>query len=319
MLRPAFLLVIVLSCFTGSALLFAEEVAEPFSIVLLPDTQNYSEKYPDTYLQQTIWIRQNHEKENIKFAVHLGDIVQTASIEQEWVNAHKAMRLLDGIVPYSMVPGNHDQVNESKQLTRNTSLYNKYFGPERFEVEDWYGGNFEGKNDNNYVFFEAAGIKFMVISLEFAPRDEVLNWAGKVADAHPDHQIIMATHCYMTKDGRDKGVNKAYKISGNSGEEQWQKFVSKHPNVFFVVSGHVAGVGMQTSTNEAGGPVHEMLVDYQNLANGGDGWLRVLQFVPAENKIKVKSYSPVLNEIKDAPNEAFELDYQMTGEPVAAN
>ncbi|MEZ6048312.1 MAG: hypothetical protein R3C11_22610 [Planctomycetaceae bacterium] len=89
--------------------------------------------------------------------MHLGDIVQTAAVEQEWVHAHKAMRLLDGILPYSMVPGNHDQVNEAGGLTRNTTLYNHYFGPERFEVEPWYGGNFEGKNDNNYVFLEAGG------------------------------------------------------------------------------------------------------------------------------------------------------------------
>ena len=29
-----------------------------FSVVLLPDTQNYAEKYPDTYIAQTLWIRQ---------------------------------------------------------------------------------------------------------------------------------------------------------------------------------------------------------------------------------------------------------------------
>ncbi|MEZ6048314.1 MAG: hypothetical protein R3C11_22620 [Planctomycetaceae bacterium] len=74
---------------------------------------------------------------------------------------------------------------------------------------------------------------------------------------------------------------------------------------------------MQTSTNDAGEPVHEMLVDYQNLENGGNGWLRVLEFVPAENKIKVKSYSQFLNEFKTEEGEQFELDYQMAAEPVA--
>ncbi|MAT15513.1 MAG: hypothetical protein CMJ46_09625 [Planctomyces sp.] len=315
MFRPA----LSLACLLLMSLpAFTAETAEPFSIVLLPDTQNYSEKFPDTYVQQTVWIRQNQEKENIEFVIHLGDIVQTASVEEEWMNAHRAMRLLDGIVPYSMVPGNHDQTKQDGQITRNTTLYNKYFGPERFSIEPWYGGNFEGVNDNNYVFFEAGGEQFMVISLEFCARDEVLKWANKVAAAHPDHKVIMATHSYLKQGGRDTSAPQGYGISGNSGEEQWQKFVSKNPNVFLVVCGHVGTSYHQTSTNEAGKPVHEVLVDYQNLANGGDGWLRVLEFVPVENKIKAKTYSPVVDSFKTEAPHQYELEFQMTGEPVAA-
>ena len=39
----------------------AAEPADPnevFSIVLLPDTQFYSQKYPETYVAQTMWIRE---------------------------------------------------------------------------------------------------------------------------------------------------------------------------------------------------------------------------------------------------------------------
>ncbi|QDU79299.1 hypothetical protein Pla110_10070 [Polystyrenella longa] len=318
MTRPALLLALMLSCVvTVPSILFAGETDESFSIVLLPDTQNYSEKFPDTYTQQTVWIRQNKETENIKFVIHLGDVVQTAAVEEQWVNAHKSMRLLDGILPYSMVPGNHDQVNEGGGPTRNTTLYNKYFGPDRFELESWYGGNFEDKNDNNYVFFEAAGIKFMVISLEFCPRNEVLRWAGNVAKKHPDHQVIMATHSYLRSDGRDTGNVKSYGLSGNTGEELWEKFVSKHPNVFMVVCGHIGASYNQTSTNEAGKPVHEILVDYQNLENGGDGWLRVLEFTPSENKVRAKTYSPVVNDFKTEGAHQYELDFEMTRAPVA--
>jgi len=54
-----------------------ETAKESFSIVLLPDTQNYSEKYPGTYVAQATWIRQQTKADNIKFVIHLGDIVQT--------------------------------------------------------------------------------------------------------------------------------------------------------------------------------------------------------------------------------------------------
>ena len=137
---------------TGHAAAHAEgtESAEAsFSIVLLPDTQNYSEKYADTYTAQTLWVRQQVKQDNIKFVVHLGDIVQTSTKMAEWENADRAMRLLDGVVPYSIAPGNHDMVVK----TRDTTLYNQYYSPERFADQPWYGGHMNETNDNNFCFF----------------------------------------------------------------------------------------------------------------------------------------------------------------------
>lgn len=278
-----------------------------FTVVLLPDTQLYSEKHPETYVAQTLWIREHLKRDNTKFVIHLGDIVQTPTKDPEWKNADQAMQILDGIVPYSMVPGNHDMVVKS----RDSSLYNKYFSPARFKDRKWYGGHLGESNDNNYCFFEAGGMKFMVISLEFAPRDETLKWAADVASRHPDHRVIVATHCYMRTKERDTACATSYKIVGNSGEQIWRKLVRKQPNIFLVVSGHILGVGLQTSTNDAGGKVLEMLTDYQGLPNGGDGWLRSLQFVPSENKIHVKTYSPLLNKHNKDADETFSLDYEM--------
>jgi hypothetical protein len=101
---------------------------EVFTVVLLPDTQFYCEKYPETFVSQTMWIRERARTDNFKFVIGLGDIVQNAQLEQEWQNAHEAARLLDSVIPYSTVPGNHDLVTKDKALTRNSELYNKYFG-----------------------------------------------------------------------------------------------------------------------------------------------------------------------------------------------
>jgi hypothetical protein len=155
-------------------------------------------------------------------------------------------------------------------------------------------------------------MKFMVISLEFAPRDEALEWAGKIASKHPEHRIIVATHCYMRPNGRDTACGKQYKANGNGGEEMFQKLIRKLPNIFLVVSGHVLGVGLQTSTNDAGGKVIEMLTDFQGVGRGGDGWLRTLTFAPADNTIPVKTYSPLLKKSDDDPRKTFTLDYEMT-------
>jgi hypothetical protein len=284
------------------------DAEKSFSVVLLPDTQNYSEKYPETYVAQTLWIRDRRKDDNIKFVIHLGDIVQNPTQKPEWENANRAMQLLDGVVPYSVAPGNHDMVVNQ----RDSTLYNEFFSPARFKDRKWYGGHMGETNDNNYCFFDACGMKFMVLNLEFAPRDETLAWAAGVTSRYPDHWVIVATHCYMRPKGRDTACATPYKIAGNSGEEIWQKCIRKRPNVFLVVSGHVLGVGLQTSVNDAGGKVLEMLTDYQGLPNGGDGWLRVLQFVPSENKIHVKTYSPLLDKYNDDAKETFSLDYEWT-------
>lgn len=281
---------------------------ENFTVVLLPDTQFYNEKYPDTSIAQTMWIRERFQPDNIKFVIGLGDIVQNAHVEQEWLNAHQAAKILDGVVPYSAVPGNHDLVVKDKVITRDSTLYNKYFGVARFAKEPWYAGHQGDTNDNNYCTFRAAGRDFLVLSLEFAPRDETLAWAAEVCQQHPSHNVIVATHSYLNLQGRTTGQAKVTGSSANSGEQMWQKLVSKQPNVFMVACGHVGGVNLLRSTNDAGNPVIEILTDYQNLTLGGQGWLRTMRFVPRENKIYVAAYSPLLKEHNPDPKHTHTID-----------
>src|SRR6266536_961699 len=94
----------------------------PFTIVLLPDTQYYSEYYPLTYTSQTQWIVNNKASRNIVFVLHEGDVTDV-NADFEWQNANASMSLLDGIVPYALVPGNHDQP---------TNKYNQIFPPSRY-------------------------------------------------------------------------------------------------------------------------------------------------------------------------------------------
>ena len=117
---------VLLSCVLQSLATLAAEPAskeESFTVVLLPDTQYYSQKYPDTYVAQTLWIRKRLKEDNIKFAIHLGDIVQNPTVKVEWDRANQAMAILDDVVPYSVVPGNHDMV----LAQRDSRAYNMYF------------------------------------------------------------------------------------------------------------------------------------------------------------------------------------------------
>jgi len=88
----------------------------------------------------------------------------------------------------------------------------------------------------------------------------------------------------------------------------WDKLVSKQPNIFLVACGHVGGVNLLVSKNEAGRQVIEILTDYQNLAEGGQGWLRTMKFVPKENKIYVDAYSPLLKRHNPDPKQTHTID-----------
>ena len=48
-------------------------------------------------------------------------------------------------------------------------------------------------------------------------------------------------------------------------------------------------------------------------ASGGEGWLRVLRFVPAEDKVYVQTYSPWLNRFEADADSEFTLDFPMGG------
>lgn len=288
-----------------------------FTVVLLPDTQKYTESFPDIFISQTKWVREQEDEKNIKFVIHLGDITEN-NLEKEWEVADRAMGLLDGVVPYSVLPGNHDGLSDD----RDTRKYNATFPPSRFAGRTWYGGHRGDTNDNNYCFLNVAGLSFLIVSLEFGPTDEVLDWANQLVAEHPDKRVIVATHCYMYHDDTRLGAGDEYSPHKkselwNDGDQIWEKLIKRHPNIFLVVSGHVKGdgAGRLTSRGDSGNVVHQILANYQTLENGGNGWLRTMRFVPDENKIYVAAYSPTLNEFNEDGQHTFTLDYEMDARP----
>lgn len=72
--------------------------AEDFAIVVLPDTQVYSQRYPEIFAAQTQWIADNKETLNVVYVAHEGDIVNDWTSTEEWDNAEEAMKLIDGTV-----------------------------------------------------------------------------------------------------------------------------------------------------------------------------------------------------------------------------
>ena len=309
------------------------ETTKSFTIAVLPDTQFYcdvrhklSAKWGNGdlrryFFEQTEWVRDNQERLNIAFLVHEGDIVQ-GDVPEEWAIAKEAMSVLDGKVRYCMCLGNHDmgyQKADNKYgfniAVDRTTLFNEYFPREKFAKRQEFGGTFDlDRHDNSWYHFEAAGLKFLILAIEYHPRDEVLDWANRIVAEHPDHRAIVVTHAYLKGD-KTRTTNKL-KLKGNSGEQMWQKFVRKHKNMFMVLCGHFSGEAVLTSAGDHGNQVHQILSNYQGMNNGGESWLRYMVFQPEANKIEIYTYNPALDKFRNGPSSRFDLDYPMTPPPV---
>jgi hypothetical protein len=268
-----------------------------FSIVVLPDTQHYSETFPDIFTAQTQWIANNVAFGNIAFVSHLGDIAEHASSTTEYQRANFSMSLLDGVLPYGMAPGNHDTP---------TTLYNQYFPYTRYAGASWYGGHLGSNNDNNYQLFTAGSIDFLAIHLEFCPSTAAISWADSILKSHPNRVAIITTHGYL-------GASGGRSVSGCSSTQYiWDGLALPNPNVYFMLCGHVHAEQRRSDIANAH-PVHQILSDYQDLPSGGGGYLRILRFVPAEDKIYVQTYSPWLNQYQTDADSQFTLDFPMSG------
>jgi len=268
--------------------------APEFTIIAVPDTQFYSESYPTIFTSQMQWIIDNISTRNIVFVTHEGDIVNQNTVTQ-WDRANQNLSMLDGKVPYGMGPGNHEQP---------TTMYNQYFPYTRYETRDWYRGHYQNLNDNNVQVFSGGGMNFVIVHLEFCPPAGAVTWADSMLKQYPDHIGIMTTHGYLNE-AAQRSVHGCLDT-----QYLWDGLAVRNPNLHFMLSGHVHDESRRVDMAN-GHPVYQMLADYQARTNGGDGWLRILRFVPAESKVYVQTYSPWLNRFETDANSEFTLDFPM--------
>ena len=293
------------------ALLPKIDPTKSFTVVALPDIQNYSEKYPEILCKQTEWIVANKEKLNIVFVSELGDITNNGAKKMyEWGNASRCLGKLDGIVPYSVIPGNHD-ADVSSQKSSGFSAYDATFPASRFDKYSWYGGNYEN-NRNNYEGPPprkevAPPLKLLFLNLEIEPSDAVLAWANTVVKTHPDFYTILTTHKYLLINSKARESTVNFSSDGNSGEDIWNKLVKDNCSIAMVWSGHNHGENRISSVNSCGKTVNETVQDYQDRENGGNGWLRIYTFTPEKHSVDVRTYSPYLNQIETDADSQFTL------------
>jgi len=256
--------------------------------------------------------------------------------------------LRDAGIPYSVILGNHDYNNFSMDIGsgRHADYYNYYFSSQMYDeafpgtVVSRYSNNtpeFAKNNDTMMnVIYEmdatpkgsSTPIKYLVVSFEFGPDDDMLAWANEVV-SRPEfssHRVITTTHAMNYLDGEYMAeesafcnpveygwVNSEGILGANNGKQIFDKFVTKHGNSFFTTGGHVAHESLadRTDVGDYGNTIYSLLVDFQCMySSTGDSLIVVAKVNESTKKITFKTYNPVTNKFYNLENE---IEYDFSG------
>ncbi len=267
-----------------------------YSFCVVGDTQKVAYLYPDQFHCIYDWIVENKESKKIEYVFGLGDITDKDTVA-EWDLVKGEIFKLNGVVPYSLVRGNHD----------GSAYYNKYFNV------DEYTSQFEGffnqrMIENSWRTFTVGEVKYLTITLDYGASDKLLNWAADIIEQHPDHRVIITTHAYLFRDGTTLDVgdvvppNKTGKTDGsvNNGDQMWDKLISKYENIFLVMSGHDPCDNIIVAQDKGvhGNVVTQMLIDPQGVdaSQGATGMVAMLYFSNDGKTVTIENYSTVRGE-----------------------
>lgn len=297
-----------------------------YSIALVGDTQVMNWKYPDHYLQMYDWVIANREELNIQYLIGLGDMAdryiefrskgcyhqdaagKERTFPDEWRSAAIALRKLNGVVPYAINCGNHDN-NWNYFNKKETEEYNyRIFGDDYFNIsfnskpskQNPYAfrymdyttlGGTEGVDygyldpdyaENTWRCVTMGDQQYLILTLAYGceNNEDILAWADKIIKAHPDDNVILSTHGYLQADGTHTEVI-------------YERLVYPNTNVRMVVGGHFNGddIVYRFTPNVAGGKVLEMMVNPHGV--GDEGLIAILYFGKDGSFVGTEYYSTV--------------------------
>ncbi|MBE6537417.1 MAG: hypothetical protein E7673_05635 [Ruminococcaceae bacterium] len=266
-----------------------------YSFAIVGDTQclvEHDNENEDSYYTNAIydWLVKNKDSKKIKYVLGLGDVTQD-NIDAEWEVAKAQISKLNGVLPYSLVTGNHDSVAQlDKYFAQNVNFDSQEIG--------YYSGTSLG---NYYVKFTAGGNKYMIVALQFAPNNAMIEWANNVIGTNPEYSVIITTHAYLDGDGDvlvagDGGSPSHYNKNNPNGDVMWEKLVSKNRNIKMIFSGHIAAdnIVYRCDEGEEGNNVYQLLVNPQGMDHTylyETGMVAMLYFSNGGNTVKVEYIS----------------------------
>ena len=147
------------------------------------------------------------------------------------------------------------------------------------------------------------GVDYLIVALEFGPRDEVVEWANGIIASYPNHRTIVTTHGYMDSNGlldaSHSGSPNSYGYASqqgntvNNGVDLWNKLYKKHENIFMVMCGHMddEDIVVVPAEGEKGNTVLQVLVNNQSYEGSGIGNVMLMKFNEKDGTVSFEWYS----------------------------
>jgi Calcineurin-like phosphoesterase len=315
---------------------------------VLPDTQYYSSCRSPHLSAQANWLVRHLQSQNIGLALTLGDLTDHNSPEEWQFfrdGVRPLARALPLVLTLGNHDYGHDGSADRRMslfgeffrteaqasgaaLARTFEPNQPENGYYRFLISKNEAGNLTQVPLGQAQTKSGESFVLGVLSLEWSPRKSVVSWAKDVLREFNEDRRILTTHAYLYNDDtrydletrgqtqnwnpRTYGIERADgdEHGGHDGEMLWRELVEPDPGFFLTLSGHVLGdgTGHLISPNRAGRPVHQVLVNYQMLREGGLGYLRLFELTNDASQILVHTYSPSLDQHSLAPDQDFSLD-----------
>ncbi|WP_322044278.1 hypothetical protein [Paraburkholderia sp. J67] len=214
-----------------------------------------------------------------------------AVVEVEIPAVKAAYEILDGHLPFSVVPGNHDHDHlwtdanfppsadarfaDSKvygigglhcgQLANWTANFgaNTPF----FRNKPWYVSSFR-EGANSAQIFTGATHRFLHLGLEMSPDGDVIAWAESVLAAFPGVPTIVSIHEFLNGEGERESLD-CFDLSRldpqrHAPQALWDRFISRHDQILAVLNGHFHGCRHRVDHNRHGHQVYQFLSNYQS-------------------------------------------------------
>lgn len=198
----------------------------------------------------TTWLADNAEKENIRYLLHTGDVVNNRNSDGQWKNAVEAMNRLTGKRPFSS-PQATTMWEHQQEITAASPL--ALVKRNRWEAD--YG---KAARDST-ALLDAGGLSLLIVMMGYGTGDEGIAWTNSILAKYPDRYAILGVHSYMHETG----------VLTTLGKGIYQKIVVPNPNVRLVLCGHHHAAGRKSTELDDNGDgqtdrtVYQILADYQ--------------------------------------------------------
>ncbi len=331
-----------------------------YSFAVIGDTQYTTRRFPDLMPTLYNWIAENVYDKDIQYVIGLGDITDANGkgtsttydkytfIEDstkpgggyyvidlengkstEWDVAFHAITLLDGVVEYSLIRGNHDKMSGGNGFNEYFAGHTAYTDQfvEQGGIYGYTGGEITDVT-NTWRTKEINGIKYLFMNLDYGAKDPILQWANEVVGRpeFADYKVFVSTHGYLYADSTTLDYGDAHcptiqESDNNNANQIWEEFVSRHANVQMVLCGHIYTNTILYNQVKGvnGNTVTEMLIDPQDFDKklGGLGVVAMFYFNEDGSKISIEYYSTVRNKYLRNINQ-FIVDLEAEGTEVEA-